>query len=272
MPIGDLVAELRRQVLVGQTEWDVVALDAPRLAALSRDEPALFARLGDLALDRRALLPGTLRDSGVAILTDTLALGVRTAPFGGRTPSSWPAVWDTAAFPGPRHFPRDPVGLLEIALLADGATSDRLYPLDLERAFRSLDRLRPAVRTWWTRPARAGEALALGEADLVLAHGDDLRAAIAEGAVAALAPLPFPALPLVLAVPQGAPNADIARDFLAYALQPNTQAAFGNRGYLPILADTAPAAPESPSFALDLTWWAEHGRAALARFEAWVGQ
>ena len=99
LPARDLTTELRRQVLVGKTEWDLVALDAPRLAALSRDDPALFTRLGDLSLDRRALLPDSLRDSGVALLTDTLALAVRPAPFGGRIPQTWAAAWDTAAFP-----------------------------------------------------------------------------------------------------------------------------------------------------------------------------
>src|SRR3954451_16568771 len=111
LPARDLTTELRRQVLIGQTEWDLVALDAPRLAALSRDTPSLFTRLGDLSLDRRALLPEPLRDSGIAILSDTLALAARPASFGGRIPQTWPATWDTASFPGPRHFPRDPVGL-----------------------------------------------------------------------------------------------------------------------------------------------------------------
>jgi putative spermidine/putrescine transport system substrate-binding protein len=272
LPARDLTTELRRQVLVGQAEWDLVALDAPRLAALSLDTPALFTRLGDLSLDRHALLPEPLRDSGIVILTDTLALAARPAPFGGRIPESWPAAWDRAAFPGPRHFPHDPVGLLEIALLADGATPEQLYPLDFDRAFRSLERLRTAVRAWWTAADAARDALALALADLVLARGGDLRTAIADGAAAAIAPPTAPALPLVLAVPQGARNGDIARDFLAYALRPATQAALRKQGYLPSIP-SAPATAATPvTFPLDLPWWTEHGRDALARFEIWMGR
>ena len=151
-------------------------------------------------------------------------------------------------------------------------TIEQLYPLDLDRAFRSLERLRTAVRAWWTAADDARDALTLAFADLVLGRGGDLRTAISEGAAAALAPPPVPALPLALAVPQGTRNGDIARDFLAYALRPATQAALGKQGYLPTISATTPAASTSATFPLDLPWWTEHGRDALARFENWMGR
>jgi len=267
LPIDDLVVELRRQIAERRIEWDIVALDAPRLAVLARDESRPLARLERQPDAASAPLPLWLRESGVAILGDTLALAVRSGPFNGALPRDWGAAWDTGRFPGPRYFPRDPVGLLEIALLADGVAVERLYPLDLDRAFRALDRLRPAIHTWWRQAARGDEALTLGQADLALARGGDLRAALATGASAALAPLPMPSLLLTFAVLQGAPNADLARDFLAYATGPTAQTSFGEQGYRPITALDTPG-----TFAPDLTWWGEQGRDALARFAQWLAR
>jgi len=60
-----------------------------------------------------------------------------------RQPSGWADVWDVKGRPGKRSL--DPVnggaGVMEIALIADGVSPDKLYPLDVDRAFRSLDRL-----------------------------------------------------------------------------------------------------------------------------------
>jgi putative spermidine/putrescine transport system substrate-binding protein len=48
-------------------------------------------------------------------------------------------------FPGPRSLRNHPVDNLEFALLADGAAMDKLYPIDMDRAFRKLDEIRQHV-------------------------------------------------------------------------------------------------------------------------------
>src|SRR6516165_2101981 len=35
------------------------------------------------------------------------------------------------------------------ALLADGVPRDKLYPLDIDRAFKKLDRIKPHIKVWW---------------------------------------------------------------------------------------------------------------------------
>lgn len=273
--VDDMVRELRRQVLVGVPEWDVVAIDLPRLAALSTETPALLDRITGPAASGPG--GGAASDFGVTILSDTLALACRTGPLAGRAPADWPSAWETdaGAFPGPRAYPRDPLGLLEIALLADGADPARLYPLDLARAFGSLGRLFPAIRLWWRQPDRVAEALTYGEADLILARGGDLRAAIGGGAVARLAPLPLPMLPLALGLPRGAPNGDVAREFLSAARGSEAQASLANAGYAPVAELDAPSVPDEtapPAFPLDLAWWQTNGTEAFARFAAWLNQ
>ena len=57
--------------------------------------------------------------------------------FATRHPQGWAEFWDLKAFPGPRTLPDMASGQapLEFALIADGVTPDKLYPLDLPRAF-----------------------------------------------------------------------------------------------------------------------------------------
>jgi mannopine transport system substrate-binding protein len=70
-------------------------------------------------------------------------------PAGG--PTNWAEFWDTRRFPGPRALPDfgDPWRVLAAALLADGVARHALFPLDLDRAFRKLDDIRPHVALWW---------------------------------------------------------------------------------------------------------------------------
>jgi len=272
LPPEQLIAELRRQFFVGRPEWDVVILDTPRLLALARAEPQLFARPPDRALPWRGTPSAAERAIGVPLLTDTLLPLRRVAPFAGDSPDSWSALWDAARFPQPRALPRDPVGLLEAALLADGADPAALYPLDLDRAFAALDRLRATVVDWWTIRERGTDALTLGAVDLLVTRGGDARAALATGAHIVPLGVPVPTLPQTLALPRGSANATQARDFLALALTDAVQATFATQGYWPALA-TAPAPAAAPVLVpLDLGWWATEGAAALERFAAWFGQ
>lgn len=270
LPVDELVAGLRRQLFGGRIEWDLVVLDAPRLVALGRELPRLFARPGTLAALSEVSIPAALRDLGVPILTDTLAVGARPVAFGGRVPSGWGALWASDRFPGTRYFPRDPVGLLEAAALAAGVSPEGLYPLDLDRVFAALDQIRPALTAWWTNPDRAAAALTNGAADFLVARGGELRAALAGGTAATIVPGAATAIPVALAALSGAPNGDVARAFFTHALLAETQGALREAGYQQWLSDEDQEG--GPALTSDLDWWAAQGGAALVRFESWWGQ
>ncbi len=53
----------------------------------------------------------------------------------------------------------DPAAMLPFALLADGVPMDKLFPLDIDRAFRSLAKIRPHVSIWWTAGSQAPQLL-----------------------------------------------------------------------------------------------------------------
>ena len=82
-------------------------------------------------------------------------------------------MWDGEKFKGGRSFNfRGGISpQLEIALLADGVPMDKLYPLDVERAWKSMDRLRPLVTKWYESHAEAIQLVTAGEVDIACTIG-----------------------------------------------------------------------------------------------------
>jgi putative spermidine/putrescine transport system substrate-binding protein len=72
----------------------------------------------------------------------TAIIAYRTDAFKGKkAPVSWKDLWDVKGFPGRRSLRKHPFDTIEEALLADGVPKDKLYPCDVDRALRSLDRI-----------------------------------------------------------------------------------------------------------------------------------
>lgn len=49
------------------------------------------------------------------------------------------------------------------ALMADGVPPEKLFPLDLDRAFRKLDELKPHVKVWWKTGDQSQQIMRDGE-------------------------------------------------------------------------------------------------------------
>lgn len=72
---------------------------------------------------------------------------------------SWADFWNLRDFPGKRTLPDNFTLALPMALLADGVAPDKLYPLDLNRAFRSLEKIKSGVSVWWSAGAQPPQLL-----------------------------------------------------------------------------------------------------------------
>src|SRR4051812_44802683 len=100
----------------------------------------------------------------VGFLITGWALNYSTKAFqAGQGPQGWADFWDPGKFPGPRGMFNGAPQSLEFALIADGVPKDKLYPLDIPRAFKSLDRLKPVVKVWWPNVTQAGVLFKSGE-------------------------------------------------------------------------------------------------------------
>jgi putative spermidine/putrescine transport system substrate-binding protein len=86
-----------------------------------------------------------------------------------KAPQSWQDFWDVEAFPGMRTLPDYPTYILPMALLADGVPVEELYPLDLDRAFASLEKIKDHVAVWWQAGAQPPQLLQDNEVQYAVA-------------------------------------------------------------------------------------------------------
>ena len=100
----------------------------------------------------------------------------------GAAPQSWADFWDVKKFPGRRALRNHPLATLEAALMADGVAPDKLYPLDVDRAFKKLEEIKPHITVWWTSGAQSAQLLNDGEVDMVMAWNGRVSALTKEGA------------------------------------------------------------------------------------------
>jgi putative spermidine/putrescine transport system substrate-binding protein len=138
----------------GNVEIDIIslpAIDAARAAQLG-----LLANIDYSIYDQREIagLKGDSRKPwGVGALYYSMVIGYDMQRFAApdAAPRTWRDFWDVEKFPGARTLYTGQYGdgPWEEALVADGVAIADLYPLDIDRAFRVLERIRPHVAKWW---------------------------------------------------------------------------------------------------------------------------
>ncbi|MGX5805183.1 extracellular solute-binding protein [Bradyrhizobium sp. Arg314] len=105
--------------------------------------------------------PGVLFGRGATLLTDN------KEHFSNGGPTNWHEFWDTKDFPGARAMPAraDTWRQLIVALVADDVAVKDLYPMDIDRAFKKLDELKPHISLWWTTGDQTTHGFRNGEYD-----------------------------------------------------------------------------------------------------------
>jgi putative spermidine/putrescine transport system substrate-binding protein len=280
-------------ILEGVDRKDVVVLE--RRGLLEKINYDLFSPETLSTLPKEAMDP-----YAVGQFIYGLAIAYNTKNYSAdHHPTSWKDLWDTERFPGERTLPDAsfPVGPLEMALLADGVAADKLYPLDVDRAFKSLDRIKSHVVKWWKGSPEGAQLILDGHAEL--GSLPIARAASMIQAAGANAPMALDYNQALVKtdfeiVPKGAKNAANAMKFIAYISQPKNVAAFINAYPLngavnpkaltyvdPKLLPTliTSAANASKLIHVSDDWWAaidDSGKSnfekVLERWNEWVGK
>jgi putative spermidine/putrescine transport system substrate-binding protein len=161
-------AKVKAMVASGNVGWDVILTDIPAVLTLTKDkllEPIDYAAIDKAKLDQ---IPTELRQPfavGQRIYSFNIVYNTNQLPKA-KHPRDWADVWNASAFPGGRtfNFQGGIEPQLETALLADGVPLEKLYPLDVERAWKMYDKLRPIVSKWYTSHAQAIQLITSGEA------------------------------------------------------------------------------------------------------------
>ncbi|MDM3886487.1 polyamine ABC transporter substrate-binding protein [Pseudomonas sp. BCRC 81390] len=272
--------KLKAMVESGNVQWDVVDVEAD--FALRAASEGLLEPLDFNQIKRDKIDPRFVSDHGVGSFFFSFVLGYNEGKLGANKPLDWTALFDTKTYPGKRALYKWPSpGVLELALLADGVAPDKLYPLDLDRAFKKLDTIKQDI-VWWGGGAQSQQLLASGEASLGQFWNGRVYALQQDGAPVGVSWKQNLVMADFLVVPKGARNKDAAMKFLANASSAEGQAEFANKtAYAPVnvdsvakldkdLAQNLPTAYAQDQVTLDFAYWAKNGQAIAARWNEWL--
>jgi len=266
----------------GNIEWDVVNVDAD--FAIRGAKENLFEKLDYNIIKTDGVDKKFISDYGIGSETFAVAISYNTKTFNASNhPKTWSDVWDTKKFPGARSFQKYAEGTLEAALLADGVAPDKLFPLDVDRAFASLDKIKPSVKSWWTAGAQAPQLLATGEVSTAAAWSGRVLAAKKQGSPENVEYNQALIYADSWVIPKGAPNKDLAMKFINYCTTAQTQAEFSklvdyaptNSKALPLLSEEiktrlGQSTNSAKQIVADIQWWADNFNSVDARFQKWL--
>lgn len=278
-PVAQFIAMVQTKNYI----WDVTTL------TLSSEVPLLQARglmepIGAKASDFPGIMPQAVTDTWIGVDVFAVTIAYRTDKFGANGPKTWADFWDVKKFPGRRGLRRNALDTLEQALLADGVAVDKLYPMDLDRAFRSLDKIKPFINVWWTSGAQATQLLQSGEVDMIATWNGRSQAAIDSGAPVSIVWNQGLYSIEGWGIPKGTPRAEMAKAFVRFCADPKRQSeithdlAYGPtnlKAYDFIDPKRAAVLPTASAnlkgmFMPSPQWWHQNRERATERFNAWV--
>ena len=265
------------------------------LVGLTGMEVYIAARTGMMTpidwsvVDKSALDPRQLHLAGAIGCTSqsmNVCYSKKKWP-GADHPSSWADFWDVEKFPGRRALRRDAVWTMEAAAKADGIKDEAFYPLDVERVFRSLDRIKPYIKTWWSDNSQAQQLMEQEEVDLIhMTNGRATQSILDHNAPFALVwnEATYAGNAEGWIVPAGCPNPKGGMQALDFMGRAEYQAVFARLLYYAPqnpkaiallderLARLMPSHPENEKLAhtIDYRWWADNNVRLQRRFEQWL--
>ncbi len=127
----------------------------------------LLEKVDKVAAKADQLPPQIVREYGITSYSLGTNLVYRKDKFPNGGPQSWADFWDVKKFPGPRCMYDRSFTCLAFALLADGVPIDKLYPMDLDRAFRKMSEIKPHIKVWWREGSQSQQLIRDGEVDMI---------------------------------------------------------------------------------------------------------
>jgi putative spermidine/putrescine transport system substrate-binding protein len=284
---GGFVPMLQAQAKAGNVTWDLIdcgesdslfLLDNGLVQPLPADVKAdLIAAVGEQHV----------ADHGISFAAFgwVIATNKATAKRVPKTPAEF---FDLQGFPGRRTmYGEDQLTGVLYALQADGVPRNQLYPPDLERAYRKLDKVKPGVNVWWRTGDQSQQVLRDKEVDMGLLWDGRAAGVIDQGLDLELSFEGSPISRDLFVVPTKAPNAAAAFEFLRwYATHPVEGGkwiqAMGYGVANPKAYETVPEkiamrnAYYPPNFAkgflINARWTAQHRAELVKRWTQWLSQ
>ena len=274
-------ARLKAMVEAGAVDIDVTDTDSSEAAPLA--VAGLLDEIDYSVVPKDGLIDGSATRywTSCYIAGSVLSWNTEAAEKNGR-PKNWQEFFDPKV-KGRRTLWKNAAQTMEVAALGAGQPIDKLYPLDLDRAFAMLDGIRSSI-TWWSSGAQSAQLLASNEADYGMCWNGRVDPIKQQSGPVDYTFENSLHTPGIWSLPKGGRNRDAAMQFIAHSMDPEVQATFSR--HIPY-GPTAKAAfdlltpeerarmPSSPenaklSVAIDGDYWLENGAKIYDRFNTWV--
>lgn len=212
------MSDVRLQVSSGAVSLDIVASGSGSAARAGAE--GLLEPLDYSIIDVSTFYP-TLKSEfcvGGDVFSTVYAWNTKT--YGDAGPQNWADFFDVEKFPGKRAYRSKVAGALEPAILADGVAMEDVYKVldseeGIERALNKIRELKPHIEVFWSSGAQHAQLMKDGEVDMTTGWNGRFDNAAKDGAKVKYsfnqALLDYDCF----AIPKGAPNKDVAMEFLA---------------------------------------------------------
>ncbi len=295
------LAEVKAQVEAGNVSWDLIDVelsDAVRgcdEGLFEEIDPSILPDGADGSAAEDDFLEGAINDCAVANIVWSTIFAYDSSKTSGV--DSIDDLFNVEEFPGKRGLRKSAKANLEMALMADGVPAAEVYAMletdeGVDRAFAKLDTIKDHV-VWWESGSQPPQLLADGEVVMTTAYnGRIFNAAVAEGKSFEVVwdgqIMDFD----LWAVPMGAPNKDLAMEFIAYSTDTQRladQASWISYGparkssgalvglYSDGVTEMAPHMPTAGpnltnALVNDFEYWADNSDELNERFNAWLAK
>ena len=288
VPVAATIAKLMAMMKSGQNELDLIDTGDSTLLELERANYLQPINYDEFKYTNPADIdPVVRRKYFVGCFVYAMVLGFNSKAIApGSEPKSWAEFWDLKRFPQRRTLPDMASGTpsLEFALIADGVPMDKLYPLDIDRAFKSMSKIRSAIPKFWDTGALSSTMMVDNE--VAMGAIWSTRAAVAQdqGAPLGIQWNQNAMLVQSYGIPVGAKNLANAKKFIDWSSTPEAQARWlakykaipvNTRAYNATSKDLMDPATKQPwtrskGFVLDINWWADNRQKVGQYWSKWI--
>lgn len=279
---GVSFAKLKAEVQTGNYQYDLSNLGDSEYAQAVHD--GLLERVDKDAANAASLPANLVHDFGIVSYSLGTNIVYRKDKFPNGGPQNWADFWNVKRFPGPRSLFDRSFTCLAFALLADGVPRDKLYPMDIDRAFHKMNEIKPHIKVWWRDGAQSQQLIRDAEVDMIAMWSARAVDLIKDNVPLELVWNGAELYWANLTVPKGDLNTKTAWQFAGFVAQAKPQADFAmllpygpaNPGARALMPEArlrqTPAWPgnEAVMFQHDTTWLAPRLAKIRERWTQWM--
>ncbi|MCK1520099.1 ABC transporter substrate-binding protein [Bradyrhizobium sp. 17] len=277
---GPDLAKVKAQVESNNVLWDV--FDTPGTQAYAAAKQGLWEAIDTKIVDSERFVH---KPPPFAIPTAIYTGGIAYDPARTKhAANDFSQLWDVKSFPGRRalHGANGTAETLTVALLADGVAPNELYPLDVDRAFKALERIKPYVKKWFGETAQGVSLIQTNEVDYTITYANRVRSAREAGISIDFSFGQNINVVQYFTVLKGSPRKEASMRFLDFISRPAQQALIGNQlGVVPVTKGAEQSIDERarrwlPNLSnpknvfLSNEYWADNFVDLDKRFKEWI--